>query len=153
MDLEAFAGDRSPVKKLLGDVRITDHGQQSWKHVDVRADTGQDRACLDLARPPGETRHAPPAFPVGVLVAPEGSVASVRPGVVLWSVVSGIHDEGVVGDAQFFKFVEDLTNLLVMSGHPIAVVVLSCLSSVLVGKVCPEVHGRRVVPKEKWLLC
>src|SRR5208282_4809277 len=37
--------------------------------------------------------------------------------------------------------------------HPIAVVVLPALASVLVGEVSPEVHGRRVVPEEERLVC
>ena len=97
-------------------------------------------------------RHAPAAFPVGVLLAAERRVGAIRPGVVLGAVVGGIHDDGVVGDAQLVELVEHLADLLVVGDHPIAVVVLPALAAVLVGEVGPEVHGRRVVPEEERLV-
>src|SRR5271169_498422 len=49
---------------------------------------------------PGQRGNAPSAFPVGVLLRSEGRVGAIRPGVVLWAVVGGVHDDGVVGDTQ-----------------------------------------------------
>jgi hypothetical protein len=74
------------------------------------------------------------------------------PGIVLGAVVGGIHDDGVVGDAQLVELGEQLANLLVVGDHPVSVVVLPALAAVLVGEVGPEVHGRRIVPKKEWLL-
>ena len=97
-------------------------------------------------------RHAPCAFPVGVFLAAERCIGAIGPSVVLWAVVGGIHDDGVIGDAQLIDLVEDLADLLVVGDHPVAVVVLPALAAVLVGEVGPEVHGRRVVPEEEGLI-
>ncbi len=112
----------------------------------------RDRAGLDLAGPPYEARHAPAAFPVGVLLAVERRVGAVRPGVVLGTVVGRVHDDRVVGDAELVELVEHLADLLVVRDHAIAVVVLSALAAVLRGQVRPEVHRRRVVPEEEGLV-
>ena len=152
MDLVGLVADRAAVEELLGDVRIAGGGEQRRKHVDVRDDAVQHRAGLDLARPAHEARHAPAALPVGVLLAAERRVGAVRPGVVLRTVVGGVHDDGVVGDAQLVELVEHLADLLVVDDHPIAVGVLAALAEVLLGDVGPEVHGRRVVPEEERLV-
>ena len=110
------------------------------------------RAGLDLARPAHEARHAPAAFPVGVLLAAERRVGAVRPGVVFRSVVGGVHDDGVVGDAQLIELVEHLADLLIVDDHAIAVGVLAALADILFGDVGTEVHGRRVVPEEERLV-
>src|SRR5215212_6378222 len=115
-------------------------------------DTIQDRACLDLARPADEAWYAPSTLPVGVLLAPERRVCAVRPRVVLRSVIGRVHDNGVVGDSQLFELVEDHPDLLVMDDHAIAIRVLSALTEVLFCDMGPEMHSRRVVPKEKRLL-
>ena len=70
-------------------------GSMSWCDNAV-----QHRACLDLARPTEETRNAPRAFPVGVLLAAEWRIGAIRPGVVLRAVIGGIHNDGVIGDAE-----------------------------------------------------
>ena len=62
-----------------------------------------------------ERRNAPAAFPVGVFHHAERRVGAVRPGVVLGAVVGGIHDDGVVGDAEFIELVEQFADLLVVS--------------------------------------
>src|SRR3954453_8825148 len=116
-------------------------------------DTIQDRACLDLAGPADEAWYAPSTLPVGVLLAPERRVCAVRPSVVLRSVVGRIHDNGVVGDSQFFELVEYHPDLLVMDDHAIAIRVLSTLTEVLFCDMGPEMHSRRVVPQKKRLIC
>src|SRR4051795_3347012 len=115
-------------------------------------DTIKERACLDLARPANEAWYTPSALPVGVLLAPEWRVCAVRPSVVLRSVVGRVHDNGIVGDSQFFELVEYHPDLLVMDDHAIAIWVLSALAEVLFCDMGPKVHGRRVIPKEKRLL-
>ncbi len=92
------------------------------------------------------------AFPVRVLLAAERRVGAIRPCIVLGAVVGGIHDDGVIGDAQFIKLVEHLADLLVVRDHAITVIILPALAAVLVGEVGPEVHGRRVVPEEERLV-
>src|SRR5271167_3456674 len=108
----------------------------------MRADAVQDRSSLDLAGPTEEAWHAPRAFPVGVLLAAEGRIGAIRPSVIFRAVISGIHDDRVVGDAQLVHLIEHHADLLVVSDHPIAVVVLAALSTVLGGEVSPEVHRR-----------
>src|ERR1700721_37035 len=93
---------------------------------------------LCFTRPAQERRNAPAPFPVRVLLGAERRVGAIRPGVVLGAVVGGIHDDGVVGDAQLIKLGEQLADLLVVSDHPIAVVVLPALAAVLVSEGGPE---------------
>ena len=62
-------------------------------------------------------------------------IGAVRPGVDLRAVVGRVHDDGVIGDTQLVEFVEHLADLFVVGDHPIAVVVLPALSTVLVRKV------------------
>ncbi len=87
VDLVGHVSDFVAVEALLSDLVITGHGQDRWQHVNVRADTVQRRASLDLVRPAEETRHAPAALPTRVLLAAEGRVGAVGPGVVLRTVV------------------------------------------------------------------
>ena len=82
------------------------------------------RARLELARPAHESRHAPAAFPVGVLLGPERRDAGIRPAVVVDAVVGGVHDDGVVGDAQFVELVQHLADALVVGDHHVVVVSL-----------------------------
>src|SRR3954447_22312982 len=115
-------------------------------------DTIQDRACLDLARPANEAWYAPSTLPIGVLLASERRVRAVRPRVVLRPVVGRVHDNGVVGDSQFFELVEYHPDLLVMDDHAIAIRVLSALTEVFFCDMGPKMHSRRVIPQEERLL-
>ncbi len=104
---------------------------------------------------PGQRRNAGTRQAPSQLVSfwlRNGVLARIGPGVVLRAVVGGIHDDGVIGDAQFIELVEHLADLLVVGDHPIAVIVLPALSAVLVGEVGPEVHRSRVVPEEEGLV-
>ena len=96
------------------------------------------------------TRQAP--LPVGVFVAAKRRVAAVGPSVVLRAVVGGVHDDGIVSNAQLVEFIEHHANLLVVHNHAIAVKILAALADVLFGDVRPEVHGRCVVPHEERLV-
>ena len=118
----------------------------------VGDDAVHHRARLDLARPADEGRNAPATFPVGVLLAPEGRDARVRPGVVVDAVVGRVHDDGVLGDAELVDPVEHLPDELVVGDHHVVVVALAALALVLRGAVGPEVHGGGVVPEEERLL-
>src|SRR5439155_24761878 len=122
------------------------------QHVLMGNDAVQHRASLDLAGPAHERRNAPGALPVRVLAAAEQRVAAIGPCVVLGTIVGGVHDDGIVGDAQFVKLVEHLTDLLIVRYHAIAVIVLSAFSTVLVCEMSSEMHSRRVVPEEEWFV-
>src|SRR5262245_32218256 len=87
MDLVGRASDLVAIEALLSDLVIPGYVQVRRKHIDVRADSVQRRASLDLVRPEEETRHAPATLPTRVLLATEGRVGAVRPGVVLRTVV------------------------------------------------------------------
>src|SRR5262249_57995877 len=152
MDVIRLAADRATVEELLGNVRITGSSEQRRKHVDVRNDAVEDRAGLDLTRPTHEARHPPTTLPVAVLLGAERGRGAVRPGVVLRTVVGGVHDDGVVSDAQLIELVEHLADLLVVDDHAIAIGILAALADILFGDVSPEVHGRRVVPEKEWLV-
>src|SRR6476659_3077696 len=94
MDLVRHVSDLVAIEALLSDLVITGDGQNCWQHVDVRADPVQRRASRDLVRPAEETRHAPTTLPSRVLLATEGRVGAVGPGVVLRTVVRGVPDAG-----------------------------------------------------------
>ncbi len=140
--MEGLAIDGTAVEELLGHIRVAGDGEQCRKHVDMRHDAVQHRAGLYLARPADEARHAPATFPVRILLASERAVGAVRPGVVLGAVVGGVHDDGVVGDAQLIELVEHLADLLVVHNHPVAVGILAALAEILFGDMGAEMHGR-----------
>ena len=104
---------------------------------------------LELAGPANEARHAPAAFPVGVLFRTERRDAGVRPGVVVHAVVGRVHDDGVVGDAKFVDLVQHHADVLVVRDHHVVVVALAALALVLFRAVSAEVHRRGVVPDEE----
>ena len=106
-------------------------GQQCGQHILVGNDAVQHRARRDLARPAEERRHAPCAFPVGVLLTAERRIRAIRPGVILRAIVSGIHDDGVIGDAQLIDLVEDFSDLFVVGDHTVTVIVLAALAQIL----------------------
>jgi hypothetical protein len=69
------------------------------------------------------------------------------------AVVGGVHDDGVVGDAQLVQLVEHDADVFVVSDHYVVVLALAvALALVLVGRVGPEVHGRGVPPDEERLV-
>src|SRR6185437_12313369 len=103
MDVIRLAADRATVEELLGDVWIAGGSEQRRKHVDVRDDASKNRAGLDLTWPAHKAWHAPAALPVGVLLGAERGRGAVRPGVVLRTVVGGVHDYGVVGYSQLVE--------------------------------------------------
>src|SRR4029077_7697294 len=103
--------------------------------------------------PADEAGHTPATFPVGVLLTAERAGGAVRPRIVLGAVVGGVHNDGVVGDTQLIELGENLTDLLVMNDHPVAVGILAAPAEVLFCDVGPKVHRRGIVPEEEGLLC
>ena len=61
------------------------------------------------------------AFPVRVLFAAEHRGAAVGPGEDLGAVVGGIHDDGVVVEAQLLELVEQLADVAVVLDHAVGV--------------------------------
>ena len=118
-----------------------------WQTMPFRVESS-----FDFAGPAHETRNAPRAFPVCVLLAAERCVGAIGPSVVLGAVVGGIHDDCVISNAQLIDLVQHFSDLLVVGHHPIAVVILPALATVLGSKVSPYVHRCRVVPEEERLV-
>ena len=95
-----------PFEQLLLHIRHAGGGQQRGQHVFVRADVVDDGAGLDDAGPADGAGHAIGAFPVARLFVAERRRAAVRPGEFLRAVVGGIHDDGVVLEAEFLELGE-----------------------------------------------
>ncbi len=140
--------------QLFLDVIHTGHGQEGRQPVHVVHDLVRDSPGFDLAGPAHHARYAERAFPIGVLFAPERRPRSIRPGVHVRSVVSGVEHQRLVGDAEFVEQVEELAYMHVMLDHACGVLV-DVFASGLVGHgtalfadVDPEVHARAVPPDE-----
>jgi hypothetical protein len=100
MDLEVRVADFHALQELLFHVRNARGREKRGRPVQVRNNAVINRAGFDVARPAYHRGHAVSAFPVGVLLAAERRHARVRPGVRVGAVVGGIHDDGVVRDAE-----------------------------------------------------
>ena len=117
-----------------------------------------DRARLDVARPANDQRRAHAAFPGGQLAALEGRGAAVGEGDVLGAVVGGEDDDGVVELAHVLEFLEDVADVVVHLLHagfveaPVLAAGLADHGLVLRRQHGRDVHARRVVPDEEWLV-
>ena len=85
------------------------------------ADVVDDRAGLDDAGPADRGRDAESTFPLRGLLAGEHRRAAVRPGEYFGAVVGGIHDDGIVFDAQFLELGEQLANHPIVFDHAVGV--------------------------------
>ena len=65
------------------------------------------RAGLDVTRPVNHGRHAPGAFPIGVLLAAERRRPGIWPGVLVGAVIDGVEHEGVAGDAEIIELFQE----------------------------------------------
>ena len=65
--------------------------------------------------------HAVTAFPVGVLLAAERRGTAVGPRERLGTVVGGVDHDGVVGDAEIVKLLQQLADLPVMFHHAVRI--------------------------------
>ena len=104
--------------QFLLELSVFGSGQECGESVLVGDDLIGDTAARDLAGPTDDTGHPIAALPVGVLFAPKWDHAAVRPREQLCTVVGGVHDDGVVGDAEL---IENLSHVSVVLDHPIAV--------------------------------
>ncbi len=67
------------------------------------------------------------------------------------TVIGGVHDDSVVGDAQLVQLVQHLADQLVVRHHHVVVEALPALAQMLLSRVRAEVHGSGVPPEEKGL--
>ena len=106
-----------------------------------------------LLRPAHQQRYAEGAFPVGVLLAAEGRLGAIGPGIHMRPVVGGIHDEGVFGEAELVEMIEQLTDVLVVVDHGVVIrgLVLTRLPQARGLGVCAQMHVGGVHPAEKRL--
>ena len=153
MDLEGLAAHLIARAQLLLDLRLAGGGQQGGQPVEVAADAGDVGASGDPAGPAHQGRHAEGTFPVGVLLAAEGSHAGVGPAVHMRPVVSAVHHDRVVGDAQLIEQVEHLADALVVIDHHVVVFRLPAAAAahILGPGVGAEVHMGGVEPHEEGL--
>src|SRR5689334_19295673 len=98
-DLECLIARLVTLLELLDDVGLAGRRDERREHVHVREDVVRDAARLEDTGPSDGTGHTPAALPVGVLLAAEGSRASVGPGHALRAIVRRVHDDRIVGDA------------------------------------------------------
>src|SRR3990172_3979727 len=103
MDLESLVADFHAFEELLLDVGDAGGSEQRRQHVFMGENVVVDGAGLDDAGPADGRGNTIAALPVGVLLAAEWRGAAVRPAGYLRTVVGGVHDDGVVVEAEFFE--------------------------------------------------
>src|SRR6202795_4359861 len=118
----------------------------------MRGDFVNHGAGLGHPRPADDAWHAIAAFPVRVLLVTERRSTTVGPGETFRAVVSGIHDDRVVGDAQLVALLEQLSDLRVVLDHAIGVDPEASNALRFRLKVRPDMHARRVPPEEEGLV-
>ena len=109
-------------------------------------------AGLDHSGPADSSRNAEPTFPVGVLLAAEGRRAAVGPGEHFRAVVGGIHDDGILIEAEFLEFVEHLADVAVVLHHAVGIDAEAGLAFTLRLETRPDVHAGGVPPHEERLV-
>lgn len=119
--------------------------------VFVRDDAVAGSSSGKFSGPTHKRRYAECAFPVGVLLVPEGCSSAVRLGVVVRSIVGRVQHNRVVGDLQFIDQVEQLANMHIMLNHAVVVLVRVWASEVLMllFDMRAEVHSCCIPPAEK----
>ena len=153
MDFVVDAVRRVAGLELVDEVGFATDGSQSWHPVEVRHQLVGHRSGLDVTGPTHHCRHAESAFPVGVLLRPERSHGSVRPSVHVRSVVRGVDDDGVVGDAHVVERLEQGADSVVVLDHAVDIFAVPvCVAATVFGSdMRPEVHARRVEPRKERL--
>ena len=113
--------DLPSLQQIFLDGGVSSRGEQGREHVFVCADVVDDRAGLDDAGPADRGRDAESAFPLRGLLAGEHRRAAVRPGEHFGTVVGGVHDDGVVRDAQLVELGEQLAHHRIVLDHAVGV--------------------------------
>src|SRR5262249_18119354 len=99
MHFEGLIADLLPGLQFIDDVRIARRRHEGREPVEPGDYTILNLARRHLARPANDRRHAEAALIHGALCGAERSHAAVRPSEHLRTVISGEHDDGVVGYA------------------------------------------------------
>ena len=152
MHFEGLVAHLHALEQLLLHVRVAGGGQERGQHVFVGEDVVVDGAGLDNAGPTDGAGHTVAAFPVFVLLAAEGRGAAVGPAKLLRAVVGGIHDDGVVLEAEFFELVEELADHAVVFDHAVGVGAEAGLACILLLEVGEDMHAGGVPPEEEGLV-
>jgi hypothetical protein len=117
----------------------------------MREDLVEDGSRFDHVRPANEHGNAIGPFPVLRLFAPEGSAAAVRPGHHLSTVVGGVDDDGVVGDAEVVEFFQQLADVGVVLDHAVGFNAIAGFALGFGLEVGEDVHAGGVVVAEEGL--
>ena len=112
-------------------------------------DLVDDGAGLDDAGPLRHHGHAESALVGTALLAAERVVAAVGPAEDLCAVVAGEQHDGVIGDTELIKLVEDLPDLPIQLHHRVGEEPKPALALPLRRQVGPDVAPRGVVPQEE----
>ena len=121
VDLVGHVADLLALQQVFLDRGVAGSGEQGREHVLVRTDVVDDRAGLDDAGPADQRRHAVAAFPVGVLLTAEHRRAAIGPAHAFRAVVGGIHDDGVLFEAQLLELGEHLADMAVVLDHAVGI--------------------------------
>src|SRR6516225_6362219 len=108
-----------------------------------------------MARPTDDRRDTKAAFEAGALGAFEWSLAAIRPGEYLGSVVGGENDDGVVSLADVLQVLQDLADTVVHLRHTRffqSIVTAIVHHRLILGRdIGKDVHAGSVVPDEERL--
>ena len=152
VDLVGHVADLPSLQQFFLDAGVAGGGEQGREHVLVRTDVVDDRAGLDDAGPADHAGHAVAAFPLRVLLAAEHRGAAVGPGECFRAVVGGIHDDGVLFEAQFLELGEHLADVAVVLDHAVGIDAEAGLALGLLLQVREDVHAGGVPPDEERLV-
>src|SRR5262249_39038309 len=135
MNVEGLAVELAGLHALLDDVSISRSGGEGGNQVFVCEKLVVDGAGLDDAGPTDEHGHSVAALPVSGFFAAVRSAAAIGPGHHFRTVVGGVDNDGVVGDAEFIELVQELADMPVVLNHPICFESVRCLAHRLRFKV------------------
>ena len=124
MHLEGLVADFHALQELLFHVGHARRREDRGQHVQVRHNVVVHHAGGNVARPFDHAGHAVSAFPVRVLLAAEGRHGRIRPAIHVRTVVGGIHDQRVVGNAQVIQGLEHRAHVLVVVNHRVMIFAL-----------------------------
>src|SRR5215510_10085653 len=130
---------------------------EGWQPVEGREQLVLQRAGPDDAGPADHRWGAEAALPGFAFLAFEGRDATIREGYRLGAVVSGEHDNGVVGLCHVVDLLEHVADVVVHLLHadfvdtPVLAAHLAQHGQILVRQHGRDVHAGRVVPDEEWL--
>ena len=130
-------------------------------HQPAAAKVGMKSSCANMSLytvpglitpgPADHRRHAEATFPVGRLLTSERGAATIGPAHHLGPVVGGVHDDGVVRDAQVVEFLQQLAHMPVVLDHAVGVKPRPVLPSRFLLQVRKDVHARAVELAEERL--